>query len=41
MMLSPATARADPTPEKAAAVIGLLLENFNRSTHHLHHLPKI
>jgi hypothetical protein len=41
MTLSPATARTEPMPEKAAAVIGLLLQNFNRSTHHLHHLPKI
>jgi hypothetical protein len=28
MTLSPATARTDPTPEKAEAVIGLFLQNL-------------
>jgi hypothetical protein len=35
MTLSAATARTDPSPEKAAAVIGFFLQNFNCSAHHL------
>jgi hypothetical protein len=39
MTLSAAATRTDPSPEKAAAVLGFFLQNFNHSTHHLHHWP--